>query len=242
MLPANYEEGKQYPLVTWAYPGIDLSRYIYSFGLNDFIMNFQLLAARGFAVLGVDMPSLSNKPLKKLPGNVLPAIDKVIEMGIADVDRLGIMGYGSGGYSTVGLITQTNRFKAAVSGGGFYNLTRIYGDLTKQGRSRGINWIEGKNRMGMGGSLWEKREQYIDNSPLFHLDKVETPILVYCGEGYDGFDYTQSGELFSGLRRLEKKATFAWYRGEGHIVTSWRPEHRADCWERIIDWFEKHLN
>ncbi|MDE0685633.1 MAG: sigma-70 family RNA polymerase sigma factor [Candidatus Poribacteria bacterium] len=240
MLPADYEEGKQYPLVTWVYPGI--ARYIYSFGFDDYIMNFQLLAARGFAVLGVDMPSISSKSFKKLPGYVLPAVDKVIEMGIADADRLGITGYGHGGYWTVGLMTQTNRFKAAVSGGGFYNLTRIYGDLTKRGRSLGIKWIEGKNRMDIGGSLWEKRQRYIDNSPLFHLDKVETPVLVYCGEGYDGFDYTQSGELFSGLRRLEKRATFAWYRGEGHLVKYWRPEHRADCWKRIIDWFEKHLN
>lgn len=242
MLPANYEEGKQYPLVTWVYPGSHLSMYIYSFGFDKYVMNFQLLAARGFAVLGVDAPSRSSKSPKELPGYVLPAVDKVIEMGIADADRLGITGYGSGGYFTAGLITQTNRFKAAVCGGGFYNLTRIYGDLTKRGRSRGINWVEGKNQMDIGGSLWEKREQYIDNSPLFHLDKVETPVLVYCGEGYDGFDYTQSGELFSGLRRLEKKATFAWYRGEGHLVRYWRPEHRADCWERIIDWFEKHLN
>lgn len=240
MLPANYEEGKQYPLVTWVYPGI--ASYIYSFGFDDYIMNFQLLAARGFAVLGVDVPSRHSKSLRDLPGHVLPAVDKVIEMGIADADRLGITGYGSGGYRTVGLITQTDRFKAAVSGGGFYNLTRIYGDLTKQGSSRGINWIESKNHMDIGGSLWEKRERYIDNSPLFHLDKIETPVLIYCGEGYDGFDYTQSGEIFSGLRRLDKKATFAWYRGEGHLVRYWRPEHRADCWKRIINWFEKHLN
>ena len=240
MLPTNYEKGKQYPLVTWVYPGI--ARYIYSFGFDDYIMNFQLLAARGFAVLGVDVPSRPSKSLKELPDYVLPVVDKTIEMGIADADRLGITGYGSGGYWTIGLITQTNRFKAAVSGGGFYNLTRIYGDLTKQGSSRGINWIESKAHMDIGGSLWEKRQRYIDNSPLFHLDKVETPVLIYCGEGYDGFDYTQSGELFSGLRRLEKKATFAWYRGEGHLVRCWRPEHRADCWERIIDWFEKHLN
>ena len=67
-------------------------------------------------------------------------------------------------------------------------------------------------------------------------------ILIGSTQRYNGYDYTQSGELFSGLRRLKKKASFAWYRGEGHIVTNWRPEHRADCWERIIDWFEKHLN
>ncbi len=241
MLPANYEEGKQYPLVTWVSPGEPLSMYIYSFGLDKYVMNFQLLAARGFAVLGVDVPSRSSESLKELPDYVLSAVDKVIEMGIADADRLGITGYGYGGYFTAGLVTQTNRFKAAVCGGGFYNLTRIYGNLTKLGRSLGIKWIEDKNRMDIGGSLWEKRQRYIDSSPLFHLDKVETPVLIYCGEGFNGDDYTQSGELFSGLRRLEKEATFAWYRGEGHLVRYWRPEHRADCWERIIDWFEKHL-
>jgi len=242
MLPTNYEEGKQYPLVTWIYPGRHLSMYIYSFGLDKFVMNFQLLAARGFAVLGVYMPSRSSESLKELPEYVMPVVDKVIEMGIADADRLGITGYGYGGYFTAELITQTNRFKAAVCGGGFYNLTRIYGDLTKQGRSLGIKWIEGKNHMDIGGSLWEKREQYVDSSPLFHLDKVTTPVLIYCGEGYNGDDYTRSGELFSGLRRLKKEAAFAWYRGEGHLVRYWRPEHRTDCWERIIDWFEKHLS
>ncbi len=241
MLPANYEEGKKYPLVTWVRPGRHLSMYIYTFGLDRFVMNFQLLAARGFAVLGVDVPSRSSESLKKLSEYVMPAVDKVIEMGIADADRLGITGYGYGGYFTAGLITQTNRFKAAVCGGGFYNLTRIYGNLTKRGRSLGIRWIEGKRSMDIGGSLWEQRQRYIDSSPLFHLDKVETPVLIYSGEGFDGDDYTQSGELFSGLRRLEKEATFAWYRGEGSLVRYWRPEHRADCWERIIDWFEKHL-
>ena len=182
----------------------------------------------------------SHDPMIELSELVLPAVDNVIEMGIADENRLGIMGYSYGGYCTVGLITQTTRFKAAVCGGGVYNLTSYYGQLTKQGSSNGIAWAEaGQGRMD--GSLWEQRQRYIDNSPIFHLDKVETPILIYCGEGYNGFDYARSGELFSGLRRLKKKATFVWYRGESHLHVRWRPEHRADYWKRIIDWFEKYL-
>jgi len=123
MLPANYEEGKRYPLVTKIYPGVNLSRKVYTFGLAIEEINFQLLAAQGFAVLGVDLPSESTDSLEAMPGFVLPAIDKVIEMGIADPNRLGIIGFSYGGYCTVGLITQTNRFKAAVCGGGIYNLT-----------------------------------------------------------------------------------------------------------------------
>ena len=161
-------------------------------------------------------------------------------MGIADENRLGIMGFSYGGYCTVGLITQTTRFKAAVCGGGLYNLTSFYGQLSKGGASTQIGWAEtGQGRMG--GSLWEQRQRYIDNSPIFYLDKIETPVLIYCGEGFGGSDYAQSGEFFSGLRRLNKEATFVWYRGEGHSPTDWHPEHRTDYQKRIMDWFEKHL-
>lgn len=239
IIPVNYEEGKRYPLITKVYPGADLSRNVYTFGFEDEI-NFQLLAAQGYAVLGVDMPLESTDSLKDMTGYVLPAIDKVIEMGIADENRLGIMGFSYGGYCTAGLMTQTTRFKAAVCGGGLYNLTSYYGQLSKNGYSRGIGWAEtGQGRMK--GSLWEERKRYIDNSPIFYLDKIETPLFIYCGEGYNSLDFAQSGELFSGLRRLNKKATFVWYRGEGHSPTDWRPEHRTDYQERIMDWFEKHL-
>ena len=135
MLPANYEEGKKYPIVTWVYPGTLLSMYIYSFGLDKFVMNLQLLAERGFAVLGVDVPSRSSESLKESPDYVLSAVDKVIEMGIADPNRLGITGYFPGGY-----------------------------------------------------------------------------------------------------------ITGAWNRGGGNHKKHWQPEHRTDCWQRILDWFEKHLN
>ncbi len=242
MLPANYEAGKCYPLITWVYPGDNLSRYAYSFGFQRRTeINFQLLAAQGFAILGVDMPPESNESLKDMSGFVLSVVDEVIEMGIADPNRLGIMGFSYGGYSTVGVITQTTRFKAASCGGGLYNLTSFYGQLSKEGHSNRIGWAEeGQGRMR--GSLWQQHQRYIDNSPIFHLDKVETPLFIYCGEGFGGFDYAQSGELFSGLRRLKKEATFAWYRGEGHHPLSWQSEQQADCWERIIGWFEKHLN
>ena len=238
MLPSNYEEGRRYPLVTWIYPGAYLSSSVYQFGFGPGIMNFQLLANRGYAVLGVDIPLESNEPLKEILGFVLPTVDQVIEMGIADANRLGIIGYSYGGYGTVGVITHTTRFKAAVVGGGLYNLTSYYGWLNKQGQSNYIGWAEG-GQGGMSGSLWEERQRYIDNSPIFHLDKVETPLLIYCGTGE--FDFAQSGELFSGLRRLKKTGTLVWYRGGAHQTDTWTTEQRIDSWERIIAWFEKYL-
>ena len=239
MLPADYETETRYPLVTLIYPGDNLSSYVYYFGFGDAII--QLLATRGYAVLCADLPLESNDPLKEIPKLLLPIIDKVIEMGIADAHRLGIMGYSYGGYGTVGMIAHTTRFKAAVAGGGIYNLTSYYNWFGKQGRNSGIGWAEG-GQGRMSGSLWEQRQQYIDNSPIFHLDKVETPLLIYCGDGYDGSDFAQSGELFSGLRRLKKTGTLVHYRAETHNPPTWRPEHQIDSLERILGWFEKYLN
>jgi len=116
MLPADYEPGRRYPLIMWIYGGGSLSDYIYCFGLSDASReNFQILASRGYAVLAVDTPLQTNEPLKELPGLILPALDRMIELGIADPDRFGVMGHSYGGYSVNVLITQTKRFRAAVS-------------------------------------------------------------------------------------------------------------------------------
>lgn len=242
LLPADYEEGHRYPLIVWIRGGDYLSEFVYTFGFaSQGEGNFQVMANRGYAVLGVDTPLQSNEPLKELPGLVMPAVDKVIELGIADPERLGIMGYSYGGYSVNVLITQTTRFKAAVSGGGISNLTSYYGALSKSGHSFAIGWSEsGQGRMG--GSLWEHRQRYIDNSPIFHLDKVEAPLLLYCGEvDADGVALAQAAEMFSGLRRLGKTVVIACYCGENHNTPTWSATHLVDLWQRILDWFEEHL-
>ena len=243
MLPANYEEGRLYPLITWLSGGEFVTHRTHSFGFSDWgEINFQLLAHRGYAVFAVGTPLQTCEPLKEIPGLVLPGVDKVIEIGIADAERLGIMGYSYGGYSVTALIGQTKRFKAAVSGGGIYNLTSWYGALSNTGHSFGISWCEsGQGRMR--GSLWEHCERYIENSPVFHLGKVETPLLLYCGAlDADGAVFAQASEMFSGLRRLGKTAVLLCYPGENHnIPRCWNPDHLADIWRRILDWFDTFL-
>ena len=94
----------------------------------------------------------------------------------------------------------------------------------------------------MGGSLWEFRDRYIENSPIFFLDKVETPLLLVVG-ALDGVPAVpQAGEMLSGLRRLGKKAVLARYEGEGHSqVTTWRYPNVADYWHRVLCWFDEHF-
>src|SRR6266536_4930004 len=111
----------------------------------------------------------------------MPGVDKIVELGIADPDRLGVMGHSYGGYSTLALIVQTTRFKAAIDYAGYANIMSQYGSMLNDGsRHFGIAWNE-EGRGSMGGSPWQYRDRYIENSPVFFLDRVQTPLLIIQG-------------------------------------------------------------
>lgn len=116
LLPAGYKEGIRYPLVVITYGGSYLSDYVNHFGFWGTMpsFNMQVLATRGYATLYPDAPLRKGAPLKDLASTILPGVNKVIELGIADPDRLAVMGQSYGSYSTLALIVQTNRFKAAI--------------------------------------------------------------------------------------------------------------------------------
>jgi len=238
LLPAHYQENTRYPLIVWVYGGSMLSANVNHYGSTPVAHhNMQLLSSRGYAVLLPDSPLGVGTPMKDLAKTVLPGIDKTIEMGITDPERLGIMGTSYGGYSTLALIAQTTRFKAAVMDVGVGNLTTKYGELTKAGMSLSVGWSEeGQGRMG--GPPWELPERYIQNSPVFYLNKVQTPLLINQG----GMDLSthQSEEVFVGLRRLGKEVVYVLYENEGHGIDYF--ENRVDYWNRVINWFDSHLN
>ena len=241
LLPPDYVAGKSYPLITEVYGGRFPSHQFNNFGMDHQGCNF-LLTQQGYIVFLPDMPMTTNSPVRELTETVLSGIDAVIDLGIADPERLGVMGHSYGGYCVNALITQTSRFRAAVSSAPVANLTSFYGHLTEEGDSQWIHWAE-EGQGKIGGSLWEYRERYIENSPIFFLDKVETPLLLVVG-ALDGVPAVpQAGEMFSGLRRLGKKAVFARYEGEGHSQsTTWRYPNLVDYWQRVLSWFDEHLS
>lgn len=119
LLPGNYKEGARYPLIVNVYGGADLSDVVNRFGFGgDAADNMQIFATRGFAVLFRDSPLRKGTPMQDLLETVLPGVNRVVELGIADPDRLGIMGHSYGGYSTLALIVQSRIFKAAVDSAG----------------------------------------------------------------------------------------------------------------------------
>jgi dipeptidyl aminopeptidase/acylaminoacyl peptidase len=241
LLPSNYRPGEKYPLIVKVYGGASLSNDVYRFGLlGPTIENLQLFSTRSYAVLVPDGPVGKHAPMPGLLNAILPGVDKVVELGFAEPNHIGLMGLSYGGYSTLSLIVQTKRFKAAVAIAGVVDLVSVYGHLDDGGSSGMVGWAE-TGQGAMGGSLWQFRERYIENSPVFFLDRVETPLLLVHGDRDRSVPCQQSEEVFVGLRRLGKEVVYAKYAGEPHGYDEWTYAHQVDYLERIIEWFDGHL-
>lgn len=238
LLPADYRPTRRYPLVVLVYGGEAGSESLNVFGLGgSSAENMQLLATRGYAVLYPDTPLRVGHALDDLESAVLPGVNRVIELGVADPGRLAIMGHSYGGYSTLGLITRTRRFKAAVSSAGPSDLFATWGRLTKNGGLAGD--VVERGQGGMAGTPWTQRDRYLRNSPFFELDRVTTPVLVVQGELDVTVPAAESDRVFAALKRLGVEAQYVRYGGEGHALAGYA--NLCDYWTRVIAWFDRHL-
>jgi len=241
LLPSGYRQGQTYPTIVYPYPGERRSDYINRFGMFGALMpveNMQVFATRGYVVFLPDIPSpKAGSPMSSLVQSILPAINKIIDLGIADPNRMGVMGHSYGGYTVLSFIVQTNRFKAAVARAGIYDLAAEYGYMTRSGATFAPAWAEGN----MGGTPWEFRERYIENSPFFYLDRVETPLLLIHGSEDTASAPFNADQVFVGLRRLGKQVEYAKYMGEEHTEAGWGYANQIDYLTRVINWFDKHL-
>jgi dipeptidyl aminopeptidase/acylaminoacyl peptidase len=240
LLPAGYVPGKRYPLLVVVYGGVNASNAVNTFGGFYRGLPFfhpQLFATRGYAVFSPDAPQQMGTPMLDLAKTVLPGVNKVIEMGVADPERLGLMGHSYGGYSTMSLLVETKRFSAAVETDGMADLIGLYGEMEKDGSAFGTS-AETSQEL-VGGSPWQFRERYIENSPIFYLDRMETPLLIIHGDRDVTFAPFLGDEIFVGLRRLGKTVNYAKYQGEPHVASS--RDNLIDMASRILDWFERYV-
>ncbi|HTO75824.1 MAG TPA: prolyl oligopeptidase family serine peptidase [Thermoanaerobaculia bacterium] len=249
LLPVGYQAGKRYPVITWVYAG-----YMYR-PQRPWIANvaeasplsMQIPAAHGYAILLPSMPlkpeGETEDPMLRLTEGVMPALDKAVELGIADPDRLFVMGQSFGGFSTYGLVTQTTRFKAAVSLAGLSDFISLYGQFDARSRYTDspqenlfMAALMESAQTGMGNPPWKDLGRYLRNSPIFTVDRVKTPLLIIQGD-LDYVAVQQGEEFFVSLYRQAKRARFVRYWGEGHVLES--PANIRDMWRQIDDWLDE---
>jgi dipeptidyl aminopeptidase/acylaminoacyl peptidase len=134
---------------------------------------------------------------------------------------------------------QTTRFRAAVASAGIYDPISYYGKMERDGDAFGVGWCE-EGQIHLGGPPWEFPSRYLEHSPILHLDRVQTPVLILHGT-LDSVPVAQADELFVGLRRLGKEAVYARYEGEGHWQGTWGHVNAVDYWDRVLTWFDEHI-
>lgn len=254
LLPPDHARGTRVPVVTIVYPG-SVYRATEPATFSPFRVNFehpQLFAALGYAVLLPSMPEPKDPndshSLRLLPNGVIPAVDAAIANGVADRDRIAVLGQSDGGFAVLGLITHTNRFRSAIASAGFSNLNSLYGTFYGQYRhgdsgrpeaAQVLRMLQLENgAMNMGGPPWKEAERYRENSAIHRADKVETPLLLIHGE-LDFIPIQQSEEFFTALFRQDKRVRLLRYAGEGHTISN--RANVLDLWERMEKWLAETM-
>ena len=213
--PGNYDPGKRYPVLVYFY---ELSsQRLYEF--NQVVVNhrpcFPLYASNGYALFLPDVVFDVGHPGPSAVKCIIPGVQKLIDMGVADPKGVALHGHSWSGYQTAYVVTQSNIFCAAIAGAAVSNMTSAYNGIRwESGLARQFQYEKTQSRIG--GSLWERPELYLENSPVFFADRIRTPLLLEFGDEDGAVPWYQGIELYLAMRRLGKDCIFLQYRGEPH--------------------------
>ena len=238
-LPANYVQGKSYPTITYIYERL-------TDGLNNYTMpgfpgggfNKAMYLSNGYAVLEPDIKYKLNDPGMSAVACVVPAVKAAIATGIVDEKNVAIHGHSWGGYQTSFLITQTNIFKAAAAGAPLTNMISMYSLIYwNSGGTNQAIFEASQGRLTPG--YWDNWDAFARNSPVYHIKKVQTPLLLLHNDKDGAVDFTQGIEYYNGLRRLNKPVVMITYRGENHGIA--KLPNRKDYAVRMMEYFDYML-
>jgi dipeptidyl aminopeptidase/acylaminoacyl peptidase len=233
--PKNYDPKNSYPFLLIIHGG-PMASFDETYLGNSVLYPTAALADAGFVILKANPRGSCGYGKSFREANkedwggkdyedLMSGVDTLIEQGLVDEDRMGVMGWSYGGYMTAWIITQTNRFAAASMGAGVSNL------LSFSATTDAIDMISDY----FGGESWEKQALYLERSPISYIHKVATPLLIQHGYHDVRVPFSQSVEFYKSLRKSNKPVVFTAYPRSGHTVIE--PKLRLDCLQRNYDWF-----
>ena len=237
--PEDFDPNKKYPMIVYFYEKL-------SDGLNRYIapaptpsrLNIPYFVSNGYLVFAPDISYEDGHPGQSAVEFINSGVEYLKKNSWVNGKKIGIQGQSWGGYQVSYLITQNDLYAAAWAGAPVVNMTSAYG---------GIRWSSGMNRQfqyeksqsRIGKTLWEAPELYLENSPLFHLDKATTPVVIMSNDKDGAVPWYQGIEMFTALRRLDKKVWLLNYNNDDHNLT--KRQNKKDIQIREQQFFDYYL-
>jgi dipeptidyl aminopeptidase/acylaminoacyl peptidase len=236
--PANFDPAKKYPMMVYIYERLtqNVNRFVDPRPSHN--INLSYYTSNGYLVFTPDIVYTTGFPGQSAMKCVLPGVQAIVDKGFVKEDAIGIQGHSWGGYQIAYMVTQTNRFRAVAAGAPVADMISAYD---------GIRWGTGiprqfqyeRTQSRIGGSIWQYPTRFIENSPIFWADRVQTPVMLLHNDGDDAVPWYQGVEFYLALRRLGKEVYLFDYNGEPHGLRK-RPNQK-DYTIRLQQYFDHYL-
>jgi dipeptidyl aminopeptidase/acylaminoacyl peptidase len=236
--PAGYEPGKQYPMITYVYETRSWAVHSYTAPSERSAYNTAVWTSQGYFVFQPDIVYRYRQPGVSAVEAIVPAVEKVLETGMIDPARVGLIGHSWGGYQAAFVPTQTDMFAAAVAGAPLTEMLSMYLSIywnTGDTDARIFEISQGR----MEVPPWEDLDAYMANSPVFHIERLNTPMLVAFGDEDGAVDWNQGVVFYNAARRANKDMVLLVYPGENHGLA--KKPNQIDYHRRINEWFAHYL-
>jgi dipeptidyl aminopeptidase/acylaminoacyl peptidase len=236
--PAGYEPGKQYPMITYVYETRSWAVHSYAVPSERDAYNPAVWTSQGYFVFQPDIVYRYRQPGVSAVETIVPAVEKILETGMVDPARVGLIGHSWGGYQAAFVPTQTDMFAASVAGAPLTELISMYLSVywnTGDTDARIFEISQGRMQV----PPWEDMDAYMANSPVFHIERLNTPMLVAFGDEDGAVDWHQGIVFYNAARRAGKDMVLLVYEGENHSLAT-KP-NQIDYHRRINQWFGHYL-
>ena len=237
--PANFDPTKKYPMIVNFYE--KSSQDLYNHHIPEAhrsTVDYHYYSSNGYIIFNPDVYYKEGYPGEDAFNCVMPGVSQIISEGFVNEKAIAAQGHSWGGYQVAYLATRTNLFAAIESGAPVVNMFSAYGGIRLwSGRNRSFQYEHTQSRIGK--SIWESPLRYLENSPLFTADKIQTPLLIMHNEDDGAVPFSQGVEFYIALRRLGKVAWLLNYNEADHWPTKVRDKY--DFQIRLAQFFDHYL-
>ncbi|WP_157957885.1 S9 family peptidase [Aliidiomarina celeris] len=236
--PDNFDPNRRYPVMVYYYEKFSQRLYQFNQMKVNHRPNFPFYVGQDYVVFLPDVNFREGAPGPSATESLVPGVQKLIDMGIADENAIGLHGHSWSGYQTAFVVTETDLFAAAVAGAPVSNMTSAYSGIRwGSGLARQFQYEVGQSRIGE--SMFENLDPYLQNSPVFFADRINTPMLIQFGDKDEAVPWEQGIEYYLALRRLNKPVVMLHYEGEPHHLR--RYANKIDYTVKMLEFFDHHL-